>query len=503
MEEALIHRYKVTKMELKALKAIAFVFMLTGEINIGIVAAANVVSQEFLEAKERLSQAINEYDHTCITDCRSVFERLLEKEKDQCLPHYYIAYADEILFHIITNDVVKQSTYLQDALSHLEECLRLNPFFVEAYILKADIYNISISNDKDKAIDLSELAAESLSKATTLEPSNPRIFLVKGRSEYYTPPGYGGGNTPAKKSLKKSAKLFLTYKPKSPGYPDWGHEEVYAWLGQIAVREDSLGSAEKYYAKALELNPRYSWVRDMLLPRLDKKLYLRLPTVIPGGGYFSPGSRYKVTLSHDDSLIKYTLDGSEPNENSPSYSSQLELTGPVKLKAKAFGKNGKTSKTCTATYIESQPFKPLDTDIRHRGLKYRIFKGSWNRMPEFSSLKSIQDGIAENLALPADQQKDFFAIQWEGLLDVPSDGLYTFYLSSDDGSMLYLDKLLLIDNDGRHGTAYEKSVAVALLKGCHRILINFFEYNGLQALNLYFEGPGVPKQPLGPQFFGN
>src|SRR5262245_34772825 len=45
---------------------------------------------------------------------------------------------------------------------------------------------------------------------------------------------------------------------------------------------------------------------------------------------------------------------------------------------------------------------------------------------------------------------DDFYVRWTGVLRVPKDGRYTFYLESDDGSRLFLDGQQVVNNDGQH-----------------------------------------------------
>ncbi|MEE6273327.1 family 16 glycoside hydrolase, partial [Georgenia sp. MJ206] len=75
-------------------------------------------------------------------------------------------------------------------------------------------------------------------------------------------------------------------------------------------------------------------------------------------------------------------------------------------------------------------------------------------------------------------------------LDVPADGNYVFRLTSDDGSLLYIDDELLIDNDGLHG---EEAVdgTVSLTEGHHVLRVEFFEAGGGQILRLEWQPPGA------------
>jgi hypothetical protein len=78
---------------------------------------------------------------------------------------------------------------------------------------------------------------------------------------------------------------------------------------------------------------------------------------------------------------------------------------------------------------------------------------------------------------------------------VPGDGIYTFYTASDDGSRIYIDDKLIVDNDELHGII-EKSGVIALGEGYHPIHITFFEKTGGEDLKVYWKGPGIEKQLL-------
>ena len=48
-------------------------------------------------------------------------------------------------------------------------------------------------------------------------------------------------------------------------------------------------------------------------------------------------------------------------------------------------------------------------------------------------------------AFPGTKLVDNFYVNWTGVIRIPKDGNYTFYLESDDGSRLWLGGQLLID----------------------------------------------------------
>jgi hypothetical protein len=78
---------------------------------------------------------------------------------------------------------------------------------------------------------------------------------------------------------------------------------------------------------------------------------------------------------------------------------------------------------------------------------------------------------------------------------VPSSGKWTLSCESDDGSKVYADDILLIDNDGLHAMQ-EKSGYVDLVRGSHSIRVEFFNGDHGSGLVLRWSGPNVAKQVI-------
>lgn len=93
------------------------------------------------------------------------------------------------------------------------------------------------------------------------------------------------------------------------------------------------------------------------------------PTLSPAGGSFS--SDLDVTLN-GSGIIYYTLNGDEPTESSPTYTSPISLNSPGTYTIKAKAKDGTKalSATASATYVLTQPsvsapvFSPTSNTIQ-------------------------------------------------------------------------------------------------------------------------------------------
>jgi len=129
------------------------------------------------------------------------------------------------------------------------------------------------------------------------------------------------------------------------------------------------------------------------------------------------------------------------------------------------------------------------------GLKYAYYEGRWRRIPDWSKLTPVSTGTMAVPELPAGHKPEYFGAVYEGYIKVPQTGDYTFFLTSDDGSTLMIDDLLITDNDGAHGEEEEPGY-VKLAAGLHKVKLQY--YNG--AVDFEFkiavEGPGLKKQAV-------
>lgn len=138
------------------------------------------------------------------------------------------------------------------------------------------------------------------------------------------------------------------------------------------------------------------------------------------------------------------------------------------------------------------------------GISYSYYEQSnMTAVPNFSSMTPLKTGRVTDISLGMQMNPNNFAVKFEGYINIVTGGLYTFYLQSDDGSLLYIDNNLVVNNDGLHGNANEISGQVSLTPGLHAISVGFFEAGGSESLVARYEGPGVAKQPIPASVLGD
>jgi signal transduction histidine kinase len=70
------------------------------------------------------------------------------------------------------------------------------------------------------------------------------------------------------------------------------------------------------------------------------------------------------------------------------------------------------------------------------GVAFSLYEGAWGSIPNFSELTPADRGVTPNFQIDVARQREKFAIDFDGYLNIPRAGWYTFHCLSDDGSML-------------------------------------------------------------------
>jgi S1-C subfamily serine protease len=154
------------------------------------------------------------------------------------------------------------------------------------------------------------------------------------------------------------------------------------------------------------------------------------------------------------------------------------------------------------TLSELELLDPVPEEGMKPGIHFEAFSGKWDKLPDFNSLETVKEGtvkIPTEQAFISESGEDY-GLRFTGFIKIKDEGLYTFKLSSDDGSQLSIGNQLLVDNDGLH--AVTSSVGLIRLRaGMHPISITFFENSGDQKLDVSYEGPNISSQQIPPEVY--
>lgn len=133
------------------------------------------------------------------------------------------------------------------------------------------------------------------------------------------------------------------------------------------------------------------------------------------------------------------------------------------------------------------------------GLAFHIYPGAWTDLPDFTREQSVIDGPASNLNANA-QGFTRYAVVWDGFIDIPADGGYTFHLMDRDGARVLIDGVEIAKTGppfaqvcGSPGNAvrYDRG-AIGLRAGKHTLHVEQLHQASNGPPRLLWEGPGLP-----------
>ena len=186
--------------------------------------------------------------------------------------------------------------------------------------------------------------------------------------------------------------------------------------------------------------------------------------------------------------IRYTLDGSKPGPQSALYQKPFEISKNTTIKARLFKKGYAPGPVKSSRLVFLDPQK--------HGLTYNYYEGAWKKLPDFAKLKIKKSGKVYKIGLQAaNGRSDRFALLFKGFINIPVSGRYTFYINSNDGTRLLIDKKVAVLNDGEHGPV-EKQGSLALNAGKHALRLEYFQAGGGLFLEAFISGPDMEKQSI-------
>ncbi|MCJ7692820.1 MAG: PA14 domain-containing protein, partial [Sedimentisphaerales bacterium] len=199
--------------------------------------------------------------------------------------------------------------------------------------------------------------------------------------------------------------------------------------------------------------------------------------------------------------IRYIMGGGDPHKKSKIYRGPFEVEKTAMIKARTFWPDGTQSDVAELSVEKVKLRRPQKVSGLKLGLKYAYFEDAeeqWDKLPDFNELEPETSGIATGCDLSYARRDGYFGLVFEGFINVPYDGIYTFYTNSDDGSKLYIGSTEVVSNDFSHPMS-EESGQIALSAGVHPFKVIFYQGMGGKGLEVTCQGPGIEKRQIPQQ----
>lgn len=145
------------------------------------------------------------------------------------------------------------------------------------------------------------------------------------------------------------------------------------------------------------------------------------------------------------------------------------------------------------------------------GLEYGIYPGTWPELPSFAGTTPTVTGITPDLARADAGGFTRFAIVYDGFLQVPAEGGYSFALLARDGARLVIDGQPVTQTGPPFSEVCSSPVnavryargTIGLRAGKHTLHLEALESMSPASPRLLWEGPGVGLADVPAQAFSH
>lgn len=221
----------------------------------------------------------------------------------------------------------------------------------------------------------------------------------------------------------------------------------------------------------------------------------------PMQGLLEKGKPIKVVSQSHHDAIRYTLDGTVPTRQSKKFEGAISIDSPNELTVKLFA-NRRPDKIVKAKFTDDPVQQPLSktSGLKNNLLNINTYDAPEGKMPNFGSIRIAGFGTADNSDFwvnepPSDKN---YAAQFNGYLEIETEGYYTFYLDADDHAKFYLGDKLLLDFEKDKNQFERVSFIAPLKKGFYPIRLEYLQREGRRWVNLRYHTPSMSteKDPI-------
>ncbi len=220
-----------------------------------------------------------------------------------------------------------------------------------------------------------------------------------------------------------------------------------------------------------------------------KPIVYESPTIMSYADMFVNDIEVEAIVHSDDLVIRYGINDSEFE----IYTKPITLKETSTVHVQTYDKDKAVSPVVSKVFTKVSPRQSISKPPHKRGqIRRETYVGSWDELPDFSKLESINEELVSSISAP---EGEYVSFVFSGYLYAPSDDVFMFGLASDDGSKFLIGDEVVVDNDGLHGTE-EKRGNLALAKGWHPFQVQWFNKSGGATLELTMGVVGEKLQPI-------
>ena len=224
------------------------------------------------------------------------------------------------------------------------------------------------------------------------------------------------------------------------------------------------------------------------------------------------GVRYDIQSPSDPLKLFNTADDPHQDHNladDPRYQQTLAQMNDLLITAR-------TPNAAAKRPYDDELLSSIAQPAQIGSLHFQAYSGHWLWLPDFRTLTPEKSGTLPGFVLPGkqsdvtgvkennrEQAGPQLGIAYEGFINVPADGAYTFTITSDTGAIFWVHDSLVIDDDFTHDDT-PRSGTVRLRAGWHpiRLLYRHEPAEYAPRLKVGIQGPGIEQESIRAELLG-
>jgi tetratricopeptide (TPR) repeat protein len=198
-------------------------------------------------AEAQLEDGRTNLDVDTLLTARRAFEECIRKDAKNARCYYDMARTDSYIADIRERQIEKSAALqtIDSAIDNLRRSIDLDAGFADSHALLAELYGRRIGyGGVFTAIRIGPKAQAETERALELDPNDPRIYIVIGRRQLYSPRMFGGDIDKAIESFRKATTV------------DPHCDEGFVWLAIANSKKGNSKAAKAAVDEALRLNSR-------------------------------------------------------------------------------------------------------------------------------------------------------------------------------------------------------------------------------------------------------
>lgn len=210
------------------------------------------------------------------------------------------------------------------------------------------------------------------------------------------------------------------------------------------------------------------------------------------------GLRYDIQSPDDDFAIFDILEDTHQSTDLAEGKSLKSLQNTMKSRVLQLRRRNSSAKRP----YDTVPVPAIHSANLTPGIRVKGFDGEFPWLPQVEGLTAAKTGVIKKPRFKKALKKAHDVFVFEGFIEVPETGEYTFFLKANSNTFLKLHEINLLDGDYNYKAGEELQAKIRLEKGTHPFRLYFKKQEGTASkMDLQWAGPGFTKTKISAKKF--